>query len=323
MRSEIGLRRCAFVWVLLGVVGCNKTDATKQPEPVDATVAVIDAAAVPVDPVVDSLAFLATLDKLMSGFVPDLPASANDTDVLRCVTTHALASDPKLKAAGQSLVAKREKAQKAREKRLRYLAALSFRIDLDWRTKKNVVPDVGACAGYEDLTNDHDDCLQNTGGTWVIVVRGEPEGYLYSNDRVAPPVSPPELMVRMDSESIAIPARFSCRVEDVSDESMTTLVAGKVADVFTQQSRRFSIIDCEAPRGRDVVLRVSGEMPNVNTGDIVSLPLANTRRPEGVLLKTMGDEELRWTIDGDGSSLTIDKAAICPSVSDILSTAKK
>jgi hypothetical protein len=57
----------------------------------------------------------------------------------------------------------------------------------------------------------------------------------------------------------------------------------------------------------------------VNVGDLVSVPLANTKRdPDGVLLKNVAGNNKGWVIDADAGSLTVDAAATCPSMADIL-----
>jgi hypothetical protein len=72
-----------------------------------------------------------------------------------------------------------------------------------------------------------------------------------------------------------------------------------------------------------VIVRLRGEAPNLDTGDVVSVPLSGVHRPEGVLLKTPGERESRWTVDANAAALTIDSAAQCPNADEILAAAKK
>ncbi len=60
------------------------------------------------DPVLMSQRFLAALEGLMAGFVPGVPVALDESNVLRCVTTRSLETDPALKAAGQKLETRRE-----------------------------------------------------------------------------------------------------------------------------------------------------------------------------------------------------------------------
>lgn len=334
------MKIAGIAFALFALVECKPGPANE----VDAGVVVKTqpdvAAPEPVDPVVASLAFLAMVDKLMDGFVPALPASADDTDVLRCVTTRALDSDPKLKAAGEKLVARRNKALKEREKRMQELYALSFRIDYDWQTKKRDIVAVYACCDTPDGVQNAGNCdssysageCQQAMGLWAAIVPADIGKYLYTGS-VQPPTTPPELMRRVQKAGLTIPARFSCRVDDETTERMVGLTPSANADAFVEKNQEFTIVDCTAPTGLDVVLRLSGAAPNLNSGDVVSVPFAidatapgltlAVHRPDGVLLRTMGERRLRWTVDADATGLTIDVPAACPTVSDILSTAKK
>ena len=57
--------------------------------------------------------------------------------------------------------------------------------------------------------------------------------------------------------------------------------------------------------------------------DPPALLLIGTHRPEGVLLKTPGEREMRWTIDADGDAIAIEQTAQCASTQDILAAAKR
>jgi len=61
----------------------------------------------------------------------------------------------------------------------------------------------------------------------------------------------------------------------------------------------------------------------VNIGDVVSVPLGETKRdPDGLLLlwnPTAPKGSAVWTVDADGASLKVEEAAKCPSIDDIVS----
>jgi hypothetical protein len=133
-------------------------------------------------------------------------------------------------------------------------------------------------------------------------------------------------MTRVESAHLKLPSRLHCQIDDVRSERMTTLVPPKAAgDAYAQQSQEFSIVTCASERGLPFVLRLWGSAPNLNVGDVVSVPLSEERRPEGVLLKTWGERDYRWTADADATALTIDTPAQCPTAEEIAAaaTAKK
>jgi hypothetical protein len=185
------------------------------------------------DPVADSLRFLAKLDTLMADYVPNVALAVDNTDVLRCVTTRQLDRDAKLKAAGQKLVSKRKAAAQDREKRLRELYGVAFRIDYDWRTKRRDILAVMGC-WFDNFADDSawvdDTYCDGSNGNLVRRVRSPADlgKFVYSQSTDAPSTQP-ELMARIDAAHLQVPARFHCRVEDVSTERMTTLVPPKGA----------------------------------------------------------------------------------------------
>jgi len=272
----------AIVSLLTAVLACKPEQsvvadagAASEPSSVEPV-----ASSGPVDPVEASLAFLTTLDKLMEGFVPSLPPMDTNTNVLRCVTSQALTSDPTLKAAGEKLVARRDKSRKEREKLLRDLYALSLRIDYDWQIKQRSIPAVMGC-WYDQDWVESDYCLPGHGAQWAVQVPADPAKYVYSQTATAPTVAP-ELMSRIRRANIVVPTRFSCRVDDVSAEKRTSLVADKTAGMFVQKGQLpFWIVSCAAPSGLDVVLRVSGDIASLNVGDVVSLPLLERASSRG------------------------------------------
>jgi len=269
------------------------------------------------EPVVASGAFLTQLDDLMKDYKPELPVVEDKSDVLRCITSDAAKNDPDAKKAVAALKSQMDAARKERVRQERefYDTAypLAFHYDLDWAVRKSkAIPAQYNCFNvtYGRWTSpppriDQESCLNSPMAgvadfEWRARVPGRPEVFLYSNSETAP-TQPPELMHRMDAAGVKALTRFSCRVDDV--------VAA--ADHKT--------VTCRSS-GPSVALRVSGSLPAVNVGDVVSVPLANTKRdPDGVLLKNVGTKTGAgsWLVDADGASLTVDSAATCPSVAEI------
>ena len=130
---------------------------------------------------------------------------------------------------------------------------------------------------------------------WKVRSPGHPSSLFFYSNSETPPTQPPELMRRMDATGIKVPSRFACRVDDVVPE-------GGRNDV-----------KCAARS-----IRVTGTMPSVNVGDVVSVPLANTRRdPDGVLFKNVSSKSSGWVVDADGPTLTVDTAATCPTLDEV------
>jgi len=285
------------------------------------------------DAVAASLAFLAKLDELMKDYKPDVPVVEDQvvedkSDLLRCVTTDARRSPDFQKAASKlkkMADAAKKQADAAKEQRRRKEAEfygsryqLAFRYDLDWATRKGkAVPAQYACfnVNYSAWTdsfvrdvgvtremcaaNNHTPALMFSYLEWRVRTPGRSEFFVYSDSETAP-TQPPEMMRRMDAAAVKLPARFSCRVEDVVPD-------GGV-----------KVVRCASSR-TPASLRVAGDVKVVNAGDLVSVPLAGTKRdPDGVLLKTNPVKNGGWVVDADGPSLTVDAAATCPSMDEVL-----
>jgi hypothetical protein len=106
-------------------------------------------------------------------------------------------------------------------------------------------------------------------------------------------------MRRMSATGLKVPTRFSCRVADVV----------KAADNH--------VITCGGAVSSEV--RLSGSLPRINVGDVVSVPLLDVKRdPNGVLSKNVASKAPVWTLDADGSTLRVDVAASCPTTDEIL-----
>lgn len=133
---------------------------------------------------------------------------------------------------------------------------------------------------------------------WRARVPARPSVFLYSNSE-KPPTDVPELMRRLSAAGLKLPARFSCRVEDVA----------------TVGARRS--IACRGAVASEI--RVSGPLGRINIGDVVSAPLVDVKRdPDGVLFKDVASKTPLWTVDADGSTVTVDVAASCPTADEIL-----
>jgi hypothetical protein len=213
---------------------------------------------------------------------------------------------------------RRQDGVREREKKLREAYALNFRVDYDWLTKKRNIPAVMGCT---DGTFVNGQCYDDSVGPPIVRVPADLGKYVYSQS-TTPPVGPTELMARVEKAGVPILARFFCRVENVTTETMTALAPSKVADEYTLTRQEFVVIDCESLRGLDSIIRISGAPTKIAAGDVVSAPVAGVKRPEGVLLKTMGERELRWTIDADAASVVVDRPAQCPTTTEILAAAK-
>lgn len=278
------------------------------------------------DPVGESSAFLARLDDLMHDYKPELPVVEDKSDVLRCVTSDVAKNDPNIKKVVAALkmhivAAKQEKARREGD----FYGAmypLAFHYDLDWRTRKltDRLPEYGCWVDAAPIysgasavlpghwsTNllDQSQCQPYADAwgekhmvTWKVANPGHAGAFVYSNSDT-PPNEPPELMRRAGLAGVKPLARFSCRVEDV----------------LPDQEHR--IIKCRST-GPATTIRVSGDLSAANVGDVVSVPLAGTKRdPDGVLFKNVTGKTGGWVVDADAATLTVDSAATCPSTEEI------
>lgn len=252
-------------------------------------------------PVEESLAFLARLDELMKDYVPEDPS-----DLLRCVTSDAVKNNADLQKVAATLNQERKRKE---SEFFGPLYALAFHYDLDWQTRKDPAsPPVYGCwgTGWIDLSeySDQGKSVCKGMGDWKVKSQGHPAWFTYSRTETAP-TRPPELMRRMEGAGIKVPGRFSCRVSDVvSDKDRTTVKCGQGSS---------------APR-----VRLNGAVKPVNSGDVVSVPLADAKRdPDGVLFKTAGTRNAAWIVDADAASVTVDAAATCPSIAEILASLPK
>ncbi len=269
-------------------------------------------------PAAASLKFLARLDKLMEDYAP-----TDKESLLRCVTSDALKSTPELKKASESV--QQERKRKA-EEFYSTVYPLAFHYDLDWQTRGAKSPPVFGCWVVTTLAGHSQ--TQATDGSWDNTTKPECSGKHTSGPAWAhdtfeytwkvkqpegqfvfrytgidkPPTQPPELMHRMEAASIKPLPRFSCLVDDVVSEKEHKTV--KCVSSMTTAS-----------------LRITGELKPINTGDLVSVPLAATKRdPDGVLFKHDPRNKGDWVVDADAASLTVDAAATCPSMDEILAS---
>jgi hypothetical protein len=276
------------------------------------------------DPVAASSVFLGRLDELMKDYKPELPVVEDKADVLRCITSEAR-NTPEVRQAVAALQGKADAAKLERKRReaefYNALYPLAFHYDVDWQTRKG--PAVSAAYGCWDsaigdftlasklgnatsqacaqLNKGYQDWQQHQTAVWKQMSASRAPLFVYSNSET-PPSQPPELMRRMDAAGVKTPPRFACRVDDVLP------------------GQDHHIIKCHSagPASPASSLRVLGILHPVNVGDVVSVPLAGTRRdPDGVLFKNVGGKAGGWVVDADAATLTTDVAATCPSMQDI------
>ena len=305
--------------------------------------AVKPSSAPPKDPVTESLLFLARLDDLMKDYKPVLPPTDDSSDLLRCITSDALTTDPTLQRSASALEGKRQASERRRrsaaESFLRDTVPLQYRIDYGWKERGAKAPPLYACSltttykepaglapetqwldnlstktdcegsGDDEALGAHGFAKFHYARTWKLKA---PEGaflYTYSGTTDSP-TNPPELMKRMDDGHIVALDRFTCRV----------------ADVFSSGTARF--VSCSTGILTPAALRVAGKPLAIHVGDIVSVPLAGTKRdPTGVLSKAdvsrVTEKVNAWVVDADAASVVVDHAAVCPSTEEILAAAKR
>ena len=256
------------------------------------------AAPPPLDPVAASHAVLASLDVLMKDYQPDLPTLTDETDVLRCVTTADLKSDPRLKDVGRTLEKERQASERARRDAAatfrRERLPLDYRIDVGWADRTKKESDRYGCwdsgAGQVWMSLGESQCynMSNT-LVWKLRAPGETRP-LYVNGG-------PELMKRIETARVTVPDRISCRVNDVVQRDDHRTVA------------------CDG--GPEI--RVYGDVPlAANVGDLLSVPLKDAKRdPNGVLWKDISGG--RWVVDAEVATVKVDDNATCPTIDEILS----
>jgi hypothetical protein len=309
-----------------------------------ASAAASASSAVPQGPLPDaaaaSLELLSSFNRLMEGYEPAPPPAENKDDALRCATDQAAKSDKSLGEVVAKARAAREAAEKARrvvERDFRErVRPLNHRIDYDWRTHGRKQPAQYGCwafssgggtvpgwvtrPGYDRSASDCAAFSRTAGNfgyaietDWRVRVPEGPFRFTYSETTDAPTM-PPELMRRIDLAKLAVPERFVCRVENV------------------RPSDSFAVVLCRAPLEPAPVVRLTGDAPSINIGDVVSVPLRDARRdPDGVLLKWDGGAALRvpkgaplrWTLDADGQNVRVEQAAVCPTRDEIRTALEK
>lgn len=307
-----------------------------------------------------SMDFLAELDALMAGYQPTLPDEVDNTDVLRCTTDYELDVDKELKLGARALVKQAQASAKAREKRLRDFEKskwVQYRIDYGWESRNGVNPikdcffsilepcwrgcaGPKTCDGWRECPYDGmQGCYQqydNGNGSYadqyVPKVRyyaeeGAPS-YRYGEEgtnRYSRTTTPdkPELMKRIEAADLAIPNRFTCKVENARLEKDHVMV------------------QCKGNQPALTHLRLSGEPPRmIRRGDLVSVPIG-TESVDPISMKavqgasdsvegTVTKDEVRidrrdhrvWLIHADGAALSFDELGECPAREDILEAAK-
>jgi hypothetical protein len=273
----------------------------------------------PKDPAEESLLFLARLEELMKDYRPVLPPNDDSSDLLRCITTDALATEPSLQRSAATFEKKRQTAERKRrtatETFLRDTVPLQYRIDYGWKERGSPKPAVYSCESDTyvcDACSSKASCdgkaWEGYGLKWILKAPEGPFLFTYSGTK-DPPTKPPELMTRIDDAHIVTPERFACRV----------------FDVFASGTGRFIVCytDTKAP----TALRVSGKLDTVHVGDVVSVPLAGVKRdPSAVLsladVARVSEKVRTWLIDADAASVVVDQHALGPSTDEILTASK-
>lgn len=129
--------------------------------------------------------------------------------------------------------------------------------------------------------------------------------FRYSN---TPTRSQPELMKRMEAAGVVAPPRFHCKVDDVLPQESPMII-------------------CAAARDDKPVVRVVGDLAAVNVGDVISVPLAESKVADPVLSKgtqgNKGDTYLAWTVAADGASIKVESQAACPTVEELVASVSK
>jgi hypothetical protein len=231
--------------------------------------------------------FLASLDKLMDGYSPPLPEVKDDTDVLGCVSEAGMAEDPGLAAASRVLLADLEGARRARDAAARALEGrrwLQYSLDYDWERR--------VATKEEKAPVRHLDAF----GLGDYDFAGQ---YLYSGTTTP---EKPEVMKRMEAESLTVPERFWCKVKQqivLKEAGVSYLVCdGEVESVLQ------FLIDVLSVR---------------NVGDVVSVPLRDSKGwfVEGLLRKPAGNETRDrfsglWHVDSLNDP-KLETPAECPS----------
>lgn len=268
-----------------------------------------------------SLDVLAALDKLMADYTPTLPVAKDNTDVLRCTTSDELSSNTTLAGAASGLA-----KQKAASEQARRAAAAAFEkgkwgefaVDEDWKAHVVQYPAVYGCSlvygdgevGWPPGILTPDDCKQAAGYsglpyTWKVRTPAREDTFLHTGLPVSSGDGMPKLMKRIEASKFEIPARFSCRIDQVTranDGARTVNCAGSGDSA-----------------GAYIKLSASATAPAYHIGDVVSVPLKDTKRdPSGVLFKEVRDNGDHWVVSADPASVTIDVPATCPTVDEIV-----
>jgi hypothetical protein len=261
-----------------------------------------------------SVNFIGELTGLMADYEPELPDQVDNTDLLRCVTTEKRTGDSGLERLWKSLEKERKASAKERKQTKRdffkRIYPVNFRIDYDWKNRTGLKKEVvygcyegGSWSGPQGSRSacinwcDDYSCWRLRTNRWVET----PGIYLYSNNATP---EPPELMKRMKAAGVQTPERFYCVVKDA----------------FTKGKKEPTHwITCESPWEDEPQLRLSASRSDVRRGDLVSVPLAGVKRPEGVLLKVHKRwKTYLWTVDVVANTLKIEeKTTACPDPKEV------
>jgi len=259
-----------------------------------------------------SLDVLAALDMLMADYTPTLPEAKDNTDVLRCTTSDELSSNTTLAGAASGLT-----KQKAASEQARRAATAAFErgkwgqfaVDQDWKAHVIQHPAVYGCwsdlmGTWSPFHNDQRAC-EFVRDPWKLRTPGSEDTFLHTGLPVSSGDGMPELMKRIEASKFEIPARFSCRVDQVTraKDGVRTVTCSGTGD----------------REGAFLKLSASEGAPTYHIGDVVSVPLKDVKRdPSGVLFKEVWDNADHWVVSADPATVTVDVPATCPTVDEIV-----
>ena len=321
----------------------EKTKSSKSPEQTEKSSSKTTVAGTGLSPKSSELAsasldIIKEISVLMANYKPELPEQVDNTSLMRCVTAEQRGDNTDLQRLWKSLEKERKASAKERKQTqrefFRSVYPINFRIDYDYKSripvKKREVTygcyERGSWGGPQSSRSacinwcDDNSCwkLRSAGGfreTRDIIFFSKADRQTIrtrvkqANNADPKPESaesitlgltpePPEMMKRMKAAGVQAPERFYCVVKAA----------------FTKGKKGTHWITCESPWEGEPKLRLSAPRTDVQRGDLVSVPLAGVKRPEGVLLKVHKRRKTYlWTVDVAASTLKIEeKTTACP-----------
>lgn len=250
-----------------------------------------------------TISAFAALRDLMSGYSPKLP-QIKDTNILQCTTKKSREDDAELSKLWKSFERERRDTKKERRRLKREFAKRieppNYHLDYDWQSRMGFTRvDIYGCwdsDDYEWTNYSRGDCTSSYEHWKFRSVRyNESDSiYLYSNSETAQPT---ELMKRMEAEGSEAVERAYCVVDDYDSKR----VKG--------QDEPDHWVEC---MGHDFRILLSAATLDVGRGDLISVPVANVKRPGGGVLrrKSVGSswrQEWFWYVDADVATATVEE----------------